>query len=78
VEPTARFFNVFNFANFQPLSGQLTNYFPGTGQPSVGGAGSANGTPPGNSRDVLRLGQGSGVYNYGAPRQMEFGVKVTF
>ena len=78
VEPTARFFNVFNFANFQPLSGQLTYYFPGSGQPSVGGAGSANGTPPGNSRDVLRIGPGSGVYNYGAPRQMEFGVKVTF
>ena len=78
VEPTARFFNIFNFANFQPVSGQLTYYFPGSGQPTVGGAGSANGTPPGNSRDVLRIGQGSGVYNYGAPRQMEFGVRLTF
>jgi Carboxypeptidase regulatory-like domain len=78
VEPTARFFNVFNFASFLPLSGQLTYYFPGSGAPATGGAGSANGTPPGNSRDVLRIGQGSGVYNFGAPRQMEFGVKVTF
>jgi hypothetical protein len=78
VEPTVRFFNVFNFANFQPLSGQLTYYFPGSGAPATGGAGSANGTPPGNSRNVLRLGQGSGVYNFGAPRQMEFGVKLTF
>jgi len=78
VEPTARFYNIFNFANFLPLSGQLTTFFPGSGQPTFGGAGSANGTPPGNSRDVLRLGQGSGVYNFGAPRQMEFGVRVTF
>jgi hypothetical protein len=78
VEPTVRFFNVFNFANFQPLSGQLTYYFPGSGAPATGGAGSANGTPPGSSRNVLRLGQGSGVYNFGAPRQMEFGVKLTF
>jgi hypothetical protein len=76
--PSARFYNVFNFGNFQPLSGQLTYYYPGPGQPLVGGAGSANGTPSGNSRDVLRIGQGSGVYNYGAPRQLEFGVKLTF
>jgi hypothetical protein len=78
VEPSARFYNIFNFANFQPVSGQLTYYYPGPGQPATGGAGSANGTPSGNSRDVLRVGQGSGVYNYGAPRQMEFGVKLTF
>jgi hypothetical protein len=78
IEPSVRFYNLFNFSNFQPVSGQLTYYFPGPGQPSTGGAGSANGTPSGNSRDVLRIGQGSGVYNYGAPRQMEFGVRVTF
>jgi Carboxypeptidase regulatory-like domain len=78
VEPTARVLNVFNFRNFQPVSGQLTYYFPGPGQPSTGGAGSANGTPAGNARDILRVGPGSTVYNYGAPRQMEFGLKLTF
>jgi hypothetical protein len=78
IEPSARFLNVFNFANFQPVSGQLTYYYPGPGQPVSGGPGSANGTPSGPSRDVLRIGSGSGVYNNGAPRQMEFGVKVTF
>jgi hypothetical protein len=78
IEPTARFYNVLNFANFQPLSGQLAYYYAGPGQPVAAGAGSANGTPPGSSRDVLRIGSGSGVYNYGSPRQMEFGVKITF
>lgn len=78
VEPSARIFNVLNFGNFQPVSGQLTYYYPGPGQPSTGGAGSANGTPEGPSRDVLRIGRGSTVYNYGAPRQMEFGLKLTF
>jgi hypothetical protein len=78
IEPSARFFNIFNFANFHPLSGQLAYYFPGPGQPVEAGAGSANGTPLGASRDVLRITSGSGVYNYGAPRQMEFGVKITF
>ena len=78
IEPSARFFNVFNFANFYPVSGQLAYYFPGPGQPVAAGAGSANGTPSGAARDVLRVGSGSGVYNYGAPRQMEFGVKISF
>jgi len=78
IEPSARLFNVFNFANFQPVSGQLAYYYPGTGQPVLAGAGSANGTPPGPARDVLRIGSGSGVYNYGSPRQIELGVKITF
>jgi hypothetical protein len=77
IEPNARFYNLLNFANFQPLSGQLTSYYPGPGQPSTGGAGSANGTA-GSARDVLRISPGSGVYNFGSPRQMEFGVKITF
>ena len=78
IEPSARFYNVLNFANFQPLSGQLAYYYPGPGQPVAAGAGSANGTPAGSSRDVLRIGSGSGVYSYGSPRQLEFGVKITF
>ena len=78
IEPSARFFNLLNLANFQPLSGQLAYYFPGPGQPTAAGAGSANGTPSGPARDVLRTSSGSGVYNYGAPRQVEFGVKITF
>ncbi len=77
IEPSARFYNVLNFANFQPLIGQLAYYYPGPGQPVAAGAGSANGTV-GSGRDVLRLGSGSGTYNYGSPRQMEFGVKITF
>src|SRR6266576_136537 len=77
IEPSARFFNVFNFANFNLVSGQLGYYFPGPGQPVAAGAGSANGTPSGAARDVLRIGSGSGVYNYGAPRQMVFGVKIS-
>lgn len=78
IEPRVSFFNIFNFSNFAPLNGQLSYYFPGLSQPITGGVGSANGTPSGAPRDVLRTGFGTGVYNAGAPRQMEFGVKVTF
>jgi Carboxypeptidase regulatory-like domain len=78
IEPSARVYNVLNFANFQAASGQLAYYYPGPGQPVSAGAGSANGTPSGSARDVLRIGTGSGVYNYGSPRQIELGVKITF
>jgi hypothetical protein len=78
IEPRVSFYNVFNFANFAPLSGQLSYFFPGVSQPTAGGVGSANGTPSGAAHDVLRTGFGTGVYNAGAPRQLEFGVKITF
>jgi hypothetical protein len=78
IEPRVSFYNVFNFANFAPLSGQLSYFFPGVSQPTSGGVGSANGTPSGAAHDVLRTGYGTGVYNAGAPRQLEFGVKITF
>jgi len=77
IEPSARVYNVLNFANFQAASGQLASYYPGPGQPVTAGAGSANGTS-GAARNVLRIGPGSGVYNYGSPRQIELGVKITF
>ena len=78
IEPRVSFYNLFNFSNFAPLSGQLSYYFPGVSQPLTGSVGSANGTSSGASRDVVRTGFGTGVYNAGAPRQMEFGVKITF
>jgi hypothetical protein len=78
LEPRVSFYNLFNFANFSPLVGQLTYYYPSVFQPTTGGPGSANGTPSGAAHDGLRTNFGSGVYNAGAPRQMEFGLKVTF
>ncbi|MDD5543081.1 MAG: carboxypeptidase regulatory-like domain-containing protein [Acidobacteriia bacterium] len=69
VEPSVSIYNLFNFANFDgpsnPMSGQLN-----------GSAGSVNGTTPGDRTN--RIGLGSGVFGLGAPRQFEFGVKVTF
>jgi hypothetical protein len=70
LRPGFTFFNVFNFANFDG---------PGVPFSSVldGSNGSPNGTtnPQPNS---LRLGLGSGVNAQGAPRQIEFAVKLTF
>jgi hypothetical protein len=70
LQPSVGFYNLFNFANFDlpgmALNGLLT-----------GGAGQINGTTrAGHSID--RVGVGTGVYSLGAPRQIEFGLRVTF
>jgi len=70
IQPSIGFYNLFNFANFDlpgtALNGLLT-----------GAAGQINGTPP-TGHNVDRVGVGTGVYSLGAPRQIEFGLRVTF
>lgn len=70
LQPSVGFYNVFNFANFDlpgsALNGLLT-----------GAAGQINGTTP-TGHNVDRVGVGTGVYSLGAPRQLEFGLQVTF
>jgi len=70
VQPNVGFYNVVNFSNFdlpgETLNGLLT-----------GAAGQINGT---NSvaHNIDRVGVGTGVYALGAPRQIEFGLTLTF
>jgi hypothetical protein len=70
IQPSVSFYNVFNFANFDipgnVLSGILT-----------GGVGSVNGTTYANATSV-RVGVGTGVFALGAPRTIEFGIKLMF
>jgi hypothetical protein len=70
IEPSAGFYNVFNFSNFDlppnVLNGLLT-----------GGAGAVNGTTPAD-RITNRVGAGTGVFGLGSPRAMEFGLRLTF
>ncbi len=65
LEPSATIYNVFNFANYDRLSGVLD-----------GGALSANGTTVANRTNRVRL--GSGIYSFGGPRVFEWGFRVTF
>jgi hypothetical protein len=69
VEPQIQFFNLFNRQNFdspsQPLSGILD-----------GSVGSLNGTTRATRTNLTSV--GSGVFALGAPRQMEWGIKVSF
>jgi hypothetical protein len=70
LQPSAGFYNVFNFANFDLPGNALSGVLTGT-------AGQINGTTR-VDHDVTRAGVGTGVYSLGAPRQIEFGLRVTF
>ncbi|MGH9500387.1 MAG: carboxypeptidase regulatory-like domain-containing protein [Terriglobales bacterium] len=70
IHPAVSFFNVLNFANFDGPANPLSGVLSGT-------PGSVNGTS-GQQPNSNRLGLGSGVFALGAPRALEFSVKVTF
>lgn len=81
IQPSVSFFNLMNFANFDPPKNVLSGVLSVAGQPGLPAqtpvVGTANGTP-GQQPNNLRVGLGSGVFGLGSPRVMEFGLKVSF
>ena len=77
IEPSASVFNVFNFANaFLPGNLPGASLVPGSGAylaPNVVG-----GVQGGSSLTPFRASFQSGTYALGAPRQFEFGLKISF
>jgi hypothetical protein len=79
IQPGASALNVLNMANFDApgtlgatrLSGTL-NGAPGSANNTIGTVGAAN------SQGTYRVGTGTGVYAFGAPRQLEFALKFIF
>jgi hypothetical protein len=77
IEPSASVFNVFNFANaFQAGNMPSASLLPGPNgllAPNVVG-----GVAPGSSYTPFRTSFQSGTYALGAPRQFEFGLRISF
>jgi Carboxypeptidase regulatory-like domain len=78
LEPSVAFFNLFNFSNFNLPPGAMTGWLNE-------GAGSINSIhttlQPGQTgpqSDTFRVGTGTGVFALGAPRVIEWGLKLTF
>lgn len=69
IEPSISIFNIFNFANFA--------ISPATRVNGVLSARNLNGTTY-SGLDAIRAGLGSGTFSLGAPRQLEYGLKITF
>jgi len=68
--PGVGFYNLFNSANFDLPPNALTGAFTGS-------AGSIYGTTAA-TRITNRVGAGTGVFNLGAPRALEFGMRISF
>jgi len=77
LEPAVSVYNVFNMANFDVLSGTLANV-----NTAGGNVGTANNflNGPNNAaiQNGLRTQRGSGTFASGAPRTMEFQLKLNF
>lgn len=72
IEPNVGFYNVFNFANFNLPPGAITGWLDE-------GAGSINSVQKGSQSAIpFRVGAGTGVFGLGAPRAIEWGMRVTF
>ena len=72
IEPSISFFNLFNLPNFDPGNSPLSGVLDAS-------VGSLNGTPDTiENRNKNRIGLGSGVFSSGSPRQLEFGLKISF
>lgn len=75
------FFNLMNFANFDPAKNTLSGVLRLAGQPGLEAqtpvAGTVNGTS-GQQPNSLRVGLGSGVFGLGSPRVLEFSLKINF
>jgi hypothetical protein len=81
LEPNVSVFNVFNFANFGGAGNQLSgllNGAPGTSLNNASSAGYCGNSTTFCTSRLDRVLAGSGTYANGAPRQMEFGVRITF
>ena len=81
VEPNFSVFNVFNFANFGGAGTQLSGALdaaPGTSLNNSTSPGVCGSSTTFCTSRLDRVLPGSGTFGNGAPRQMEFGVRITF
>jgi len=70
VQPSVGLYNLLNFANFDLPSATLNGLL-------TGAAGQINGTNP-VGHNIDRVGVGTGVFALGSPRQIEFGLQLSF
>ncbi len=71
IEPSVGFYNLMNFSNFNLPPNTMNGILFGAGN------GSINGTTR-LDNEAFRVGNGTGVYGLGAPRQIEFGLRFVF
>ena len=81
IEPNVSAFNILNLANFGGAGRQLSGILdgsPGTSINNATVAGNCGSSTAFCTSRLDRVTAGSGTYGTGAPRQVEFGVRITF
>src|SRR5207237_5463458 len=73
LEPSVQLFNIFNFVNFDTSGNLLSGVLAPAAIAATGTPGSVNGTPNTITDRTNRVAPGTGVFQVGAPRQIEFG-----
>jgi hypothetical protein len=79
--PSVSLFNIFNWANFGGPGNQLSgvlNAAPGSSLNNASSAGYCGNSTTYCTSRLDRVLAGSGTYANGAPRQIEFGLRLTF
>jgi hypothetical protein len=76
ITPSVSFFNVFNFANYDSAGNALVGTLNQTAGSINGTLADSNPLSPGPRPD--RIGVGSGAFNFGSPRVIEWGLKLQF
>jgi len=77
IEPSVAFFNAFNFANFDGANNTLGQTLQSL-NPQIPNPGPAANNTTSRTALSTRTGFGTGVFGLGAPRALEFGLRVTF
>lgn len=77
IEPSAAFYNAFNFANFDAPGNTLSGILNLAGDTTPGSANSTT-VQQRNSKVANRIGVGSGTFALGSPRVIEFGLRLSF
>ncbi len=78
IEPSVGFFNIFNFANFNIPPGAISGWLDENAS-SINSVNTR--TQPGEfspEANTFRVGNGTGVFGLGAPRVIEWGLRLTF
>ncbi|HWR17382.1 MAG TPA: carboxypeptidase regulatory-like domain-containing protein [Terriglobales bacterium] len=74
LHPSFAVFNLFNFANYNTSTAQIMTPQLDGEAPGISGTSKSNV----DAINALRAGIGTGVNSFAAPRQMEFGLRLTF
>jgi hypothetical protein len=74
--PSVSFYNLFNFANYDSAGNALAGTLNGTAGTINGTVADSNPLSTGPRPD--RIGVGSGAFNFGSPRVVEWGLKLQF